>query len=492
MNEKTPPTESVPEGDRPPSGERPRRKLTRSRDDRYIGGVAAGLAGYLGIDPVLIRLAFVASILIGGIGVLVYLVLLAALPIEGDPDVPPEPVEGKKRNLVIAGTVLVGLLAVFSFGDSGFAGWLFGFGPGVVFGIFAWLAAAGLLTLLLLAARDDSGPATGADGPAGKPATGTGSAATGAPAAAAAASKGPDETAPLVAPSPSQTAPTRVMPGATEDPTAVMPEGQEGDAPSTVGRIMTWIAIGLASLVVLTVLAVSAAWTTAVAGAVPIASLVVLLGAGMVVAGIKGRTGIAAWMLVIALALALPMAVVSIADLRIEGSYGEVKENPTIAGDLPEDGYELAAGNMTIDLRKYPFRPGKTVEIPVNSGFGLTSVVVPDRVCVAGEFSGKAGLIDVRGTESSGVEIKRSIGDPGNGAPTLVLDAEVKLGALEVADSTEWRVNGSDPGNFGTFNHSDGQNRAVRRRAAVACEGAAGKGAPGKANKRSGNRGSSG
>ena len=70
MNEKRTPTESVPEGERPPAaGTKPRKRLERSRDDRYIGGVAAGIATYLGIDPILIRLAFVASILVGGIGV---------------------------------------------------------------------------------------------------------------------------------------------------------------------------------------------------------------------------------------------------------------------------------------------------------------------------------------------------------------------------------------------------------------------------------------
>ena len=508
MNKKTQPTESAPEGERPPdSGGERRRKLTRSRDDRYIGGVAAGIGDYLGIDPVLIRLAFVASLFFGGIGVLVYLVLLAAVPIEGDPDVPPEPVEGRKRNLVIAGTVAVGILALISVGGSGFTAWIFGFGPGVVFGIFAWLAAAGLLTLLLLAARHEPAPSAPPSPSAGSTAGATTAGATptagdtpaaGRPSAAArpsaagdtstaAASKAPGEPPPVIAPSPSQTAPTGVLPRQEDDPTAVMPGGPAGDAPSTIGTIMTWFAIGMASLVVLSVLAISAAWITAVAGAVPMASLVILLGVGMVVAGIRGRRGIAAWMLVVALALALPMAVVSIADLRIEGSYGEVTETPTIAGDLPEDGYKLAGGEMTIDLREYPFRSGRTLEIPVSSGFGLTSVVVPDRVCVAGQFSGKAGLIDVRGTESSGVNIDRTIGNPGNGGPTLVLDAEIKLGAFEVADNTEWRANGSDPGNLGTFNHSDAQNRAVRARAIAACERAPGGGkSGGKAGSRPG------
>ncbi|MFA9401147.1 MAG: hypothetical protein ACERKT_08580, partial [Acidobacteriota bacterium] len=237
--------------------------------------------------------------------------------------------------------------------------------------------------------------------------------------------------------------------------------------------IMTWFAIGISALIVLGVIVVVAAGVTAVAGAVPVAALVILLGAGVVVAGIKGKQVVAASLLAAALAVALPMAIVSIADLGIEGSYGEVREAPVSAGDLPEDGYKLAAGGMEIDLRKYPFRAGETVEIPVTSGFGVTSIVVPDRVCVAGEFSGKAGLIDVRGTESSGVEIDRSIGRPGNNAPTLVLDAEFKLGALEIADGTEWRRHGGDPGNFGTFNYNDAQNRAVRERARAACEGGA-------------------
>ncbi|MFA9401255.1 MAG: PspC domain-containing protein, partial [Acidobacteriota bacterium] len=176
MNEKRTPTESVPEGEQPPaSGAKPRKRLERSRDDRYIGGVAAGIATYLGIDPILIRLAFVASILVGGIGVLVYLVLLAAVPIEGDPDVPPEPVEGRRRNLVIAGTVAVGILALFAVGGSGFTAWVFGFGPGVVFGIFAWLAAAGLTTLLLLAARDEPAPGAKASPSPGGPAAASGS-----------------------------------------------------------------------------------------------------------------------------------------------------------------------------------------------------------------------------------------------------------------------------------------------------------------------------
>lgn len=55
-------------------------RLTRSRDERMIGGVAGGIAEYLGIDPVLVRLGFVVLALAGGGGVLAYLVAWLVIP----------------------------------------------------------------------------------------------------------------------------------------------------------------------------------------------------------------------------------------------------------------------------------------------------------------------------------------------------------------------------------------------------------------------------
>ncbi|MCP4361283.1 MAG: PspC domain-containing protein [Chloroflexi bacterium] len=56
------------------------KKLTRSTDDRMIAGVAAGVAEYLNIDPVLVRILFVLLALAGGPGVLIYLVLWLVMP----------------------------------------------------------------------------------------------------------------------------------------------------------------------------------------------------------------------------------------------------------------------------------------------------------------------------------------------------------------------------------------------------------------------------
>src|SRR5262249_32201818 len=56
------------------------RRLLRSRSDRVIGGVAAGIAKYFDIDPVIVRVVFVALTFIGGAGLLLYLAALLLVP----------------------------------------------------------------------------------------------------------------------------------------------------------------------------------------------------------------------------------------------------------------------------------------------------------------------------------------------------------------------------------------------------------------------------
>ncbi len=61
----------------PPAGPRLAR---RSGTDRLAGGVCGGLADYSGVDAVLWRVGFVALTLLGGSGVLLYLLLWVLLP----------------------------------------------------------------------------------------------------------------------------------------------------------------------------------------------------------------------------------------------------------------------------------------------------------------------------------------------------------------------------------------------------------------------------
>ncbi len=58
------------------------KRLYRSRRDRMIGGVCGGLAEYLDTDPTIIRLAFALSILLGGAGVIAYLIMWIVIPEE--------------------------------------------------------------------------------------------------------------------------------------------------------------------------------------------------------------------------------------------------------------------------------------------------------------------------------------------------------------------------------------------------------------------------
>lgn len=65
-----------------PPPARPVRKLYRSRTDRKVAGVCAGIAAYLDIDPTLVRLIWVATVLFAGGGILGYLIAWIVLPEE--------------------------------------------------------------------------------------------------------------------------------------------------------------------------------------------------------------------------------------------------------------------------------------------------------------------------------------------------------------------------------------------------------------------------
>lgn len=56
------------------------KRITRSRNDRLIAGVAGGLANYFNIDPLLVRLGFALLAFINGIGILLYVILWLLLP----------------------------------------------------------------------------------------------------------------------------------------------------------------------------------------------------------------------------------------------------------------------------------------------------------------------------------------------------------------------------------------------------------------------------
>ena len=66
----------------PPPPGTSRRVLRKSREDRVIAGVCGGIGRYFGIDPTVVRLAFVILTIAGGGGLIAYLIALLVIPEE--------------------------------------------------------------------------------------------------------------------------------------------------------------------------------------------------------------------------------------------------------------------------------------------------------------------------------------------------------------------------------------------------------------------------
>ena len=113
-------------------------RLERSRTNRVIGGVCGGLGDYLDIDPTFVRLVMVI-LGFGGIGILIYIVLLVLMPQPGqsmpfvrpagatapiDSAAPAAPAvvdpAGAERRRGAVGILLVALGAIFMLGNLGF------------------------------------------------------------------------------------------------------------------------------------------------------------------------------------------------------------------------------------------------------------------------------------------------------------------------------------------------------------------------------------
>src|SRR3954451_8159161 len=111
------------------------RRLERSTSDKYLAGVAGGLGLYFGLDPVLFRVAFGVSVLFGGVGIPVYIALLAFLPTD---DGRPSFMDNRSRATSVVALIVLGCLAVTFLRPPSFL-----LGPGLV--ALATVAGVGVL-----------------------------------------------------------------------------------------------------------------------------------------------------------------------------------------------------------------------------------------------------------------------------------------------------------------------------------------------------------
>ena len=60
------------------------KRLVRVKKGRMLAGVCGGVAKYLDIDPVIIRILWVAFTLVYGVGLLVYIIAWILIPEEDE------------------------------------------------------------------------------------------------------------------------------------------------------------------------------------------------------------------------------------------------------------------------------------------------------------------------------------------------------------------------------------------------------------------------
>lgn len=57
-----------------------KKRLYKSREDKKLCGVCGGIAEYFELDPTIIRLAWVAFTLLGGSGIIAYIIAAIVMP----------------------------------------------------------------------------------------------------------------------------------------------------------------------------------------------------------------------------------------------------------------------------------------------------------------------------------------------------------------------------------------------------------------------------
>jgi phage shock protein PspC (stress-responsive transcriptional regulator) len=199
------------------------------------------------------------------------------------------------------------------------------------------------------------------------------------------------------------------------------------------------VALGLG---VAAVLALVSAWVTATGHGTAIAVTVIVLGLALVAAafttGVRSR--FTPWLLTAALVLGVPAGAIAATDIKFDNSVGERTYTPTVAADIPADGYKLGTGQLVVDLRQLPWKAGQTIAASAHLGMGQMIVSAPPNVCVQGHATGKAGELVVAGQVSHGIDPDVSLGTATSKAPRLQLDADIQLGQMIVTDQDPQKI----------------------------------------------------
>jgi phage shock protein PspC (stress-responsive transcriptional regulator) len=191
-------------------------------------------------------------------------------------------------------------------------------------------------------------------------------------------------------------------------------------------------------------LGTAAAIAVAAGAGVVVSILVIAAGVGLSIAAFAGG---ARWLIVPALVLATPLALVAASDIDIRGGVGERVHRPVAVTDI-KPMYRLGVGQLDIDLRDVQLPDGATT-LNIDLGVGDARVLLPAGVCVDTKATVGAGMVDVLGHESSGLDVQYDkSGAVGRSAKRLSIQADIGVGALEVGTSRSGFGDGHGPLTF--------------------------------------------
>ncbi|MGQ0680580.1 MAG: PspC domain-containing protein [Actinomycetota bacterium] len=391
-----------------------RPKLVRSERNKIFAGVSAGIADHLGIDPLLVRIAFVVLTFINGAGLLVYLAAWLLMPKESS-----------------TRSVAEGALERLQGRDNRTWAWALGLGLVValmILNIFPFDWDGGIVWALALVGGgvwlylQDKQTRTGSP--------------VSVPAGSSASPMGPLETAraseAVVATGPAlpsvQTLPLRSPPT-----TAPARRVKHLRHRSNLGRYTfatILVVIGLvAALENLGRIEVTAGQYGGL--------MLTTIGLGLLVGTFWGRSRAMILLGLLVLPIFFATSIMtSWIDVPWRGGVGNRAYAPTSAGSISGP-YELIAGRIDIDLTRLDFGD-RPVELGATVVFGEINVLVPSGVSVDVRARAEAGVVRLFDQNRGGTGVELRSRDTGFGRPRLVLNLEAFIGEVEVVRSPEF------------------------------------------------------
>ena len=384
------------------------RRLERRTSNRVIGGVAGGLADYLNVDPLLIRVGFAGLMLFSGAGIPLYLLGWLFIPLSGHPD---SVAMGWWRSLTMRPvTVIVlailGILALFSFPISRFTSFY------VPFEVFLALGIV-IVGMFLLLPRGQGGTGV-ARPPAAAPMASSDMAGMAA-SAPPAAGTGPG--APTYwAPAPAPATPIPVEPARPASP-------------------LGWYSVAAAFIAVGAVALLDNLSTVRVELADYFGVAFLALGIGLIVGAWWGRARLLILLALVVLPFALGSSFVKV---PLDGGIGDRYYWPqSIAEVQPES--RLVAGEIYFDLTQLEGQTGP-VHLTASVGVGRIVVILPRDASVDATSSVEGGRLALFGSERVGTSLRqRVVGDGAGGGATVVLKLDVGIGDVVINRTQEVR-----------------------------------------------------